>query len=197
MRGARHSWVGRRPHALEGDAGGGACRPLWFDRGGGRSRGVGVWVGHRCPWLRHGCGRRGVVVRVFWSCVVTLRKSLSTWHTGWVCHVNVSWCDVVAFGCLSFTGGRSLLFVDGASLWWAGGRCAWGCWHRPSALWAGVRGVEKAISATWWWASLLSLVVPRLLGIRCGECRCRCGTPRWACHVSRLVVCCHGWCLDR
>ena len=98
-------------------------------------------------------------------------------------------CVVVAFGRLSF----------GASLWWAGGRCAWGCRRRPSALWAGVRGVEKAIvevahldgcatSAAWWWASLSSLIVPGLLGIRCGECRCRRGTPGWACHVSRLVV---------
>ena len=76
-----------------------------------------------------------------------------------------------------FAGGRSLLSVDGASLWRTGGRCAWGCQCRPSALWAGVCGVvEKAIidvahldgcatSAAWWWASLLSLVVPRLLGI--------------------------------
>ena len=108
-------------------------------------------------------------------------------------------CVVVAFGRLSFVGGRSSLFVDGASLWWAGGCCAWGCRRHPSALWAGVRGVEKAIvdvahpdgcamSAAWWWASLSSLVVPGLLGIRRGECRCRRGTPGWACHVSRLVV---------
>ena len=84
---------------------------------------------------------------------------------------------------------------DGASLWWA-----WGCRSRPSALWAGVRGVvEKAMvdvahpsgcatSAAWWWASLSSLVVPGVLGIRCRESRYRGGTPEWACHLSRLVV---------
>ena len=92
-------------------------------------------------------------------------------------------CVIVAFGRLSFIGGRSSLFVDGASLWWAGRCCAWGCRRRPSALWAGIRGVEKAIvdvahlygcatSAAWWWASLSSLIVPRLLGIHRGECRC-------------------------
>ena len=36
--------------------------------------------------------------------------------------------------------------------------------------------------------SLSSLVVPRVLGIRRRESRCRRGTPQWACHVSRLVV---------
>ena len=107
--------------------------------------------------------------------------------------------SLLPFGCLSFAGGRLLLFVDGASLWWAGGHCAWGCQCHPSALWVGVCGVEKAIvdmahpsgcamSATWWWVSLSSLVVPRLLGIHCGECHCRHGTPGWVCHVSCLVV---------
>ena len=112
----------------------------------------------------------------------------------------VSWCvSLLPFGRLLFAGGRSLLFVDGASLWWAGGRCAWGCQRRPSALWVGVHGVEKAIidvahldgcamSATWWWASLSFLVVPRLLGVRHGECCCRRGPPIWVCHVSCLVV---------
>ena len=63
----------------------------------------------------------------------------------------------------------------------------------------GVHGVEKAIvdvahpdgcamSAAWWWASLSSLIIPRLVGIHCGECHCRRGTPKWACHVSHLVV---------
>ena len=34
--------VGHHPRALEGCARGGACRPSWFERGGGRSRGWGV-----------------------------------------------------------------------------------------------------------------------------------------------------------
>ena len=129
------------------------------------------WAGCHCPW--------GGFSRCL--CVLVMRG------------------DIVTFGRLSFVGGRSSLFVEGASLWWAGGRCAWGCRRRPSALWAGVRGVEKAIvdvahpdgcatSAAWWWASLSFLVIPGLLGIRRGECRCRCGTPRWVCHISRLVV---------
>ena len=47
-------------------------------------------------------------------------------------------------GRLSLAGGGSLL--DGALLWWAGGRCVWGCRCRSFALWVGVRGVvEKAI----------------------------------------------------
>ena len=41
-RGARCLGVRRRPRALEGGAGGGTHRPLWFEHGGGRSRGVGV-----------------------------------------------------------------------------------------------------------------------------------------------------------
>ena len=161
--------------------------------GGGSSLPMGTrcpWVGRRCLWLRYGCGGQGVVVRggggcACCLCVLVMRGDIEK--------------VVVAFGCLSFVGGRSSLFVDRALLWWAGGRCAWGCRRRPSALRAGVCGVEKAIvdvahldgcatSAAWWWASLSSLVVPGLLGIRHGECRCRRGTPRWACHISRLVV---------
>ena len=47
-------------------------------------------------------------------------------------------------GSLSLAGGGSLL--DGALLWWARGRCVWGCRCCPFALWAGVHGVvEKAI----------------------------------------------------
>ena len=97
------------------------------------------WAGCHCPW--------GGFSRC--PCVLVMRGDVDK------VVVNVAhWmgvprqrfvCVVVTFGCLSFVGGRSLLFVDGASLWWAGGRCAWGCRRRPSALWAGVRGVEKAI----------------------------------------------------
>ena len=47
-RGARCSWVGCRPCALEGGAGGGARRPLWFEHGGGHLRGVGLHVGGGC-----------------------------------------------------------------------------------------------------------------------------------------------------
>ena len=152
---------------------------------GGRARGWGLvaahgwgavvpwlwWAGCRCPWggFSH-C-----------PCVLVMRGDVDK------VVVNVS-CVSLSPLRLSFVGGGSSLFVDGASLWWAGGRCAWGCRHRPSASWAGVRGVEKATSAAWWWVSLSSLVVPGLLGIRRGECRCRRGTPRWACHVSCLVV---------
>ena len=52
------------------------------------------WAGCHCPW-------GGVlVVRVCWSCMVTLRKSSSTWHTGWVCHVNgFMGCVSVALHC--------------------------------------------------------------------------------------------------
>ena len=99
--------------------------------GGGSSLPMGTrcpWVGHRCPWLRHGCGGRGVVVcrggflvvRVCWSCVVTLRKSSSTWHTGWVCHVNVLCVSLLPLGaCCSLVAGHRCL--------WTGHRCGgWG-----------------------------------------------------------------------
>ena len=70
------------------------------------------------------------------------------WGFAWVVgvHVGVGIHIGVVGGHLLFAGGRSSLSVDGASLWWAGGHCAWHCQHHPSALWAGVRGVvEKAI----------------------------------------------------
>ena len=161
------------------------------------------WVGCHCLWGGEGGG-------FHCPCVLVMRGDIekvviNMAHRMGVPHQRLM-CVIVAFGRLSFVGGRSSLFVGGASLWWAGGRCAWGCQHRPSALWAGVRGVEKAIvdvahpdrcatSATWWWASLSSLIIPRLLGIHRGECRCGRGTPRWACHVSRLVVGGRGQCL--
>ena len=79
--GARRSWgivvmgghrrcllVGRHPRALEGCARGGAHRPSWFERGGGRSRGWGVVAARgrlsfMGPWLGHRCGGQGVAVR--------------------------------------------------------------------------------------------------------------------------------------
>ena len=41
-------WVGHRPCALEGGAGGGARHPLWFERGGGHLCGVGIRMGDGC-----------------------------------------------------------------------------------------------------------------------------------------------------
>ena len=151
--------------------GGGSSLPM----GGAPLSVVGVWLwwaGCRCPW---GGFSRCPCVLVM--CGDVEKVIVNVAHRMGVprqCFV----CVIVAFGRLSFIGGRSSLFVEGASLWWVGGCCAWGCQRRPSALWAGVCGVvEKAIvdvahpdgcgmSAAWWWALLSSLIVPRLLGIR-------------------------------
>ena len=128
------------------------CR-LWVE---GRPWGVIVtgvrcccpWVGHRCPQVGHCLLWVGLVPCCGLSIMVNI-------HMGGGCGVGVrmvwgfTWVVGFRMGVgvhIGVVGGRSLLSVDGALLWWVGGRCAWGCQRRPSALWAGVCGVvEKAI----------------------------------------------------
>ena len=161
--------------------GSGACHLLWFEHHSGHSHvwWAFAWVVGMMWWFAfvgvHVCGGLG-------GCGPSHRWWAFKWLVG-ACHSLVEgrcWMGhccggqgVVVHG---FVGVVPLLCGQGFMVWL---RKPSSTWHTPSGC---------ATSAAWWWALLLSLVIPGVLGFHHQECCYRRSTPRWACHISCLVV---------